>query len=238
MHGSPKAAFIPGEVTFEQTPWLEPFPDAWLEVADSAPGPEARYESKESIELAFVAALQLLPPRQRAVLVLRDVLGWSAHDAASLLDVSLPAVNSALQRARARLGARTTSTTQRLSAAAEQALVERYVQAWEQSDVEALVAMLKEDAVLSMPPLAEWYVGRAAIAQFLRWVFGPEGGGPFRYVPTRANGGPALGVYRGGTTPFILHVMTADRAGVASMISFMNPALFEPFNLPLDLAQP
>lgn len=214
----------------DDTPWLEPFPDAWLDIADAAPGPEARYEAKEAIELAFVAALQLLPPRQRAVLLLRDVLAWSARDVASLLEMSVPAANSALQRARTRVSGN--SEAPRLSASEERALVERYVQAWERSDVEAFVALLKDDAVLSMPPLPEWYVGRAAIGGFFQWATSPGGSGPFRYVPTRANNALAFGIYDSAGQPFIVQVVQADAAGIASMTSFMNPALFPLFGLP------
>jgi RNA polymerase sigma-70 factor (ECF subfamily) len=231
MIGSPTARFEAGPPPAVETAWLEPFPDAWLEVPDAAPGPEARYEAKEAIELAFVAALQLLPPRQRAVLLLRDVLAWSAADVAQLLDMSVVSANSALQRARAKLDTSVPAATPRLTTEAERALLERYISAWERSDVDALVALLKDDAVLSMPPLPEWYRGRAAIATFLRWATGPAGGGPYRYVPTRANNAPAVAIYA-GTRPFILQVLTVDTAGIAAMTSFMNPGLFKAFNLP------
>src|ERR1700730_939854 len=198
MLGSPSQAFIPGAGLIDETPWLEPFPDAWLEVPDSSPGPEARYETREAIELAFVAALQRLGPRQRAVLLLRDVLGWSARDVAALLDVSVQAANSSLQRARARLDPSATPRTGRLAAADERALVERYIGAWERGDVQAFAALLAEDVVLSMPPLAQWYMGPAATADFFRFVTSPNGGGPFRLVPTRANGTLAFGVYGAG----------------------------------------
>ena len=231
MVGAPSEVFVPGQGTLDETPWLDPFPDAWLDVPDAAPGPEARYEAKEAIELAFIAALQRLAPRQRAVLLLRDVVGWSARDVANLLEMSVPAANSALQRARTRMDQTATPDTARLSADAERALVERYVRAWEQSDVQAFVALLKDDAVLSMPPLAEWYVGRAAIGDFFRWATGPTGGGPFRLIPTRANGGVAFGIYSAGAA-FILHVLLIDRDGVAAMTSFMNPGLFPAFGLP------
>jgi RNA polymerase sigma-70 factor (ECF subfamily) len=217
----------------DETPWLEPFPDAWLDVADTSPGPEARYEARESVELAFVAALQRLAPRQRAVLLLRDVLAWSARDAADLLDISVPAANSALQRARSRLVGAVPPRVARLSPAQERALVERYVQAWERSDVAALVALLKHDAVLSMPPLREWYVGRAAIGQFFQWVTGSSGMGPFRFVPTRASNAPAFGIYGADAQPFVLHVLAVDAHGIAAMTSFMNPRLFRFFDLPV-----
>jgi RNA polymerase sigma-70 factor (ECF subfamily) len=240
MLGAPSPAFGLGSGITDDTPWLEPFPDAWLDVVDSAPGPEARYEAKEAIELAFVATLQHLAPRQRAVLLLRDVLSWSARDAADLLDMSVAAANSALQRARARLDRVTLPPAVRLDPEAEQALVARYVHAWEHSDVEALVALLKDDAVLSMPPLPEWYLGRAAIAEFLRWATGASGPGPYRILPTRANGTPAFGVYGSGeagpaSTALILSVVIADRDGIVAMTSFMNPGLFPAFGLPLTL---
>jgi RNA polymerase sigma-70 factor (ECF subfamily) len=239
MLGEPSPGFRPGEGTIDQTPWLEPFPDAWLDVADSAPGPEARYESKEAIGLAFVAALQRLAPRQRAVLLLRDVLGWSARDTASLLDMSEAAANSALQRARSRLE-QPRGDRIRQPAAHERALVERYVRAWEQPDVDAFVALLRDDAVLSMPPLAEWFVGRAALADFFRWATGESGPGPYRFVQTRANGTLAFGIYGAGaagpaSTASILHVIQTDGELIAEATSFMNPRLFVAFDLPLAL---
>jgi RNA polymerase sigma-70 factor, ECF subfamily len=240
MLGSPSQAFIPGAGLIDETPWLEPFPDAWLEVPDASPGPEARYETRESIELAFVAALQRLGPRQRAVLLLRDVLGWSARDVAGLLDVSVQAANSSLQRARARLEPSATPSSARLAPADERALVERYVGAWERGDVQAFAALLAEDVVLSMPPLAEWFVGPVATADFFRFATGPDGGGPFRLVPTRANGTVAFGVYGSGpagpaTTALILSVLLADSRGIRAITSFMNPGLFPSFDLPLSL---
>jgi len=242
MLGSPSQAFIPGGGSIDETPWLEPFPDAWLEVPDASPGPEARYETRESIELAFVAALQRLGPRERAVLLLRDVIGWSARDVAGLLDVSVQAANSSLQRARARLHPSATPASARLSPAAERALVERYVGAWEQGDVQAFAALLAEDVVLSMPPVAEWYVGPAATADFFRWATGPGGGGPFRLVPTRANGAIAFGVYGAGPSgpgsrAFLLSHLLADPNGITAITSFMNPGLFPAFNLPLTLSE-
>ena len=141
MIGSPRRAFAPTQPVPAETPWLEPLPDAWLEVADTAPGPEARYETRESIELAFVAALQRLPGRQRAVLLLRDVLGWPTPEVGSMLDLSVAATQSLLQRARTTLEQANTPTLAgaRLSRAAEQALVERYVHAWEHGDVQELI---------------------------------------------------------------------------------------------------
>jgi RNA polymerase sigma-70 factor (ECF subfamily) len=240
MLGSPTASFASGQGIGDDTPWLEPVPDAWLEVADTSPGPEARYEAREAVELAFVATLQRLAPRQRAVLLLRDVLGWSARDVAALLEMTVPAANSALQRARERLDRSVTPGAPRLGPEAERALVERYVGVWEQGDVHAFVALLKDDAVLSMPPLAEWYVGRTAIAEFFSWATGSEGFGPYRLVPTRANGNVAFGVYGAGpggsaSTAAILAVLLADQDGIAAITSFMNPALFPFFDLPPSL---
>jgi RNA polymerase sigma-70 factor (ECF subfamily) len=241
MLGAPSAAFEPTQGVSDELPWLEPFPDAWLEVADASPGPDARYEAKEAIELAFVATLQRLAPRQRAVLLLRDVLAWSARDVASLLDMSVAATNSALQRARARLDRVVAPNEARLQPQAERALVERYIHAWEHSDVDALVALLKDDVVLSMPPLPEWYIGRRAVGDFFRWALSPQGFGPYRFMPARANGALAFAIYGSGpagpaSNALILQVMLADRDGISALTSFMNPALFGPFGLPLTLA--
>src|SRR5579871_3129528 len=170
MAGTPLASFSaapPGAPPTESV-WLDPLPDAWLNLADEAPGPEARYETKESIELAFVATLQLLPGRQRAILLLRDVLGWAIQEIASLLDLSVAATNSALQRARATMGEPGASGVMRarMTPEAERTLVQQYMGAWERADVQALVDLLKDDARLSMPPLVEWYLGASAIAEF------------------------------------------------------------------------
>jgi RNA polymerase sigma-70 factor (ECF subfamily) len=231
MVGAPQLEFAADQAIPSEVPWLEPFPDAWLEVPDASPGPEARYVAKEAIELAFVAALQRLPPRQRAVLLLRDVLGWSAQDVATQLEISVAAANSALQRARSRVDQSAQPGAARLSPAQERALVERYVGAWERGDVDDFVAMLKHDATLSMPPLAEWYLGPDAIASFFRWACGPNSAGPFRFVPTRANNSLAFGIYARDGGPFILQVLQADQDGIAAMTSFMNPGLFPAFEL-------
>jgi RNA polymerase sigma-70 factor (ECF subfamily) len=238
MMGAPRTVFVPTAPVPAETPWLDPMPDAWFDVADTAPGPEARYEARESIELAFVAALQRLPGRQRAVLLLRDVLGWSIQEIANMLDLSVAAANSLLQRARTTLGQRATPAATRLTPAAERALVERYVHAWERGDVHELVALLKQDARLSMPPLAEWYVGIEAIGAFFRWATSADGPGPYRMVPTRANGALAFGIYAHGE-PFILQVLEADTQGIRAITSFMNPTLFsffELFEIPTSLA--
>lgn len=227
LSGVPRTTFIPGPPVAAETPWLDPLPESWVELADEEPGPEARYETRESIELAFVAALQLLPGRQRAALLLRDVLGWSTEEVSELLGLSSAATHSVLQRARANL-ARPSEAARRLSPDAERRLVDRYVGAWERGDVEELLALLKADARLSMPPLAEWYLGAEAVAAFFRWATGPDGAGPYRLERTRANGAPALRVYARGE-PFVLQVIGADEDGIASLTSFMNGALFRFF---------
>src|SRR5215471_6441964 len=158
--------------------WLEPYPiGAVDELMDSAPGPDARYELQESVQLAFVAAIQHLPPRQRAVLVLRDVLGWSATDTADLLSSSVASVNSALQRARATLdshfpaGQPETAPAFTTADAHQHALLNDYVRAWETADIDGLVALLRDDAVISMPPWPNWYRGRDAVRLLLEWIF-------------------------------------------------------------------
>jgi RNA polymerase sigma-70 factor (ECF subfamily) len=228
MAGSPLSSFSAAPPTPTEAVWLDPLPDAWLNLADEAPGPEARYEVKESIELAFVASLQLLPGRQRAILLLRDVLGWSIQEIASLLDLSVAATNSALQRARAAVGQPGGSPRPRMTPEAERALVEQYVVAWERADVQALVDLLKDDARLSMPPLVEWYIGASAIAEFFAWATSADGPGPFRFVTTAANASLAFEIYARGE-PFILQVVEVEAGRIASITSFMNPGLFAYF---------
>jgi RNA polymerase sigma-70 factor (ECF subfamily) len=213
--------------------WLDPYPDSMLEWAvDPDPGPEARYEGRESVELAFVAALQHLPPKQRATLLLRDVLGWSAVEAAALLGASVPAVNSALQRARATLAlclpAHTGPSRQALSHQ-ERELLGRYVEAWEESDLGALVALLKEDALLTMPPVVEWYRGREHIGAFMAREWPVLG--PFRLLPTGANAEPAFGLYGsmgGGTSkrPLTLQVLRIEGGAIADIVGFIEPSTF------------
>jgi RNA polymerase sigma-70 factor (ECF subfamily) len=176
--------------------WLEPYPDAALEgLADAVPGPEARYEMHEAVQLAFVAAIQHLQPRQRAVLLLHDVLGWSATETARLLDASVASVNSTLQRARATLEKQFPAGRPSAPPAPDdrqRELLERYVRAWESADLDSFVALLREDAVLSMPPWRQWYHGRAAIRAFFAWAWRTACDGPFRLVPTAANRQPAF----------------------------------------------
>ena len=177
--------------------WLEPYPDALLEGAGDTPlGPEARYEQTESISLAFVTALQTLPPRQLAVLVLRDVLGLRANEVAEMLDSTVDSVNSALKRARASLqrgGRRPWPPIRRPTHPADDAIVAKFVRAYESADLDAVVALLTDDVFVSMPPMPFEYEGRDAVARFCASIFGA--GRRFDLVPTRANGQPAFGAY-------------------------------------------
>jgi RNA polymerase sigma-70 factor, ECF subfamily len=234
----PPAKSVPEGGPSTEIAWLEPYPDAALDaVADAAPGPDARYEIREAVQLAFVAAIQQLPPRQRAILILRDVLGWSAAETAQLLDASVASVNSALQRARATLETRFPAGRPSRSVATDarqRELLERYVQAWEASDIDGFVALLREDAVLRMPPWREWYRGHDAIRRFFTWAWGPPSADGVRLVPTVANGQPAFVHYiRGGqTSELVAHglvVLTLEADTIAVVTIFRDPALVSVF---------
>ena len=222
--------------------WLQPFPDALLEGAMDVPlGPEARYEQTEAISLAFVTALQVLPPRQLAVLILRDVLGFHANEVADMLDSTLESVNSALKRARANLQRRLPPSGGREPPPApdspsEQALVATFVRAYESGDLDALVALLTDDVSISMPPFPFEYEGREVVARFYASLF--RAGRMMDLVPTRANGQPAFGAYlrgpagiRHGTGLFVL-TLAGDR--ICSLIRFDNSVL-PWFGLPRSL---
>jgi RNA polymerase sigma-70 factor (ECF subfamily) len=235
----------PPEPTRRTEPlWLQPYPDALLEdLPDNAPGPEARYETREAVALAFVAGLQRLPPRQRAVLVLRDVLGYRAAQAAGMLGVSEVSVNSALQRARATLTAQFPAAGRDSApaprSARERELTSRFADAFEAADADRLVALLTEDAWVTMPPEPLEYQGRAAIARFYltRSWWGIQ---ETRLVPTRANGQPAFGYYlRDPLTP-ILHahglvVLTLEGDQISAITRFGDNSLFPQFGLPRTL---
>jgi len=224
---------------------LQPYPDLLLEdLPDAAPGPEARYEAREAVALAFVTGLQRLPPRQRAVLVLRDVLGYPAAQAAGLLAVSEVSVNSALQRARATLAAHLPAAGRDGApaprSARERELTSRFAEAFEAADAERLVALLTEDAWLTMPPEPLEYQGRAAIAEFFRGRrpgWGPRGP---RLVPARANGQPAFGYYRAQRNEpdgAVAHghglvVLTLAGDEVCAITRFGDIGLFPQFGLP------
>jgi RNA polymerase sigma-70 factor, ECF subfamily len=226
-------------------PWLEPYPDSYLqEIADDAPGPGARFASREAVQLAFVAVIQQLPPRQRAALLLCDVLGWAAAEAASLLGGSTVSINSALQRARETLAKRYPDG-RRLATSrpnpAQQELLGRYLRAWEGHDLDGFVALLKEDATVTMPPWLEWYVGREAIASFFAMAWKTCAG--LRLVPTAANGQPAFALYeRTGAdarwAAHSIHVLGIENDMISTLTMFVpptDPRLFRVFGLPISL---
>jgi RNA polymerase sigma-70 factor (ECF subfamily) len=222
--------------------WLEPYPDALLEGAIDVPlGPEARYEQTESISLAFVTALQILPSRQLAVLVLRDVLGFHASEVADMLGSTVESVNSALKRARASLQRRwppaaDLETSPASDSRSEDAIVAKFVHAWESADLDELVALLTDDVFISMPPMPFEYEGRDNVARFCASIFGS--GRRFDLVPTRANGQPAFGAYLraadGISHGVGLYVLTLTGDRICAMTRFDNSVL-PWFGLPRSL---
>jgi len=219
-------------------PWLEPYPDANLDgIADGAPNPEVRYSSRESVQLAFIASIQQLPPRQRAALMLCDVLGWASAEAATLLDSSTASINSALQRARETLSqshSARRSPPQSQPTFAQQRLLGRYLQAWEGHDVASFVALLKEDATAVMPPWMQWFIGRDMIGAFFAAAWKTCGG--LHLVPTAANGQSAFAVYEFSTVgkrwnAHSIHVLTMEDEIISKMTLFLEPALFHGFGL-------
>ena len=235
-------AVEPPEATrLGEVAWIEPYPDALLEGAlGLPPGPEARYEQAESISLAFVTALQVLPPRQLAVLILRDVLGFRAREVAGMLDTTVESVTSALKRARASLQHRQAAAGRELPPAAgspaEDAIVARFALAWESADIDALVALLTDDVFISMPPMPFEYQGRDVVARFCASLFGS--GRRFDLVPARANGQPAFGAYlrppagiRHGTG---VYVLTLAGARICAMTRF-EASVLPWFGLPRSL---
>lgn len=226
-------------------PWLEPYPDANLPpgsrlegFADAAPNPEARYTARESVQLAFVAAIQQLPPRQRAALMLCDVLGWASAEAATLLGGSTASINSALQRARETLSQRYPDRRPPLEpqpTPAQQKLLGRYLQAWEGHDVDSFVALLKEDATVVMPPWLQWFIGSKVIATFFAAAWKTCGG--LHLVPTSANGQPAFAVYEfsGADKRWnanAIHVLSLENEAISAMTLFLDSSLFHDFGLP------
>ena len=245
VRGLPKELYARGDPTQPLPPpsqevnWVEPLPDEWI---DGQPDiyPEARYEVRESITLAFIAALQKLPGRQRAVLLLCDVMGWSSSEAAEILDMTTAAVNSALQRARETLkqGERKT----RPSRLNEQlsALLARYVAAWETADSAALIAILREDVALTMPPLPVWFGGRADIQTFLDgFLFRSMDPFNVRLEAVRANGSPAFAVYQmdqaGVFRAAAIHILTIENGQITEINDFLtfDGQLFSRFHLDL-----
>jgi RNA polymerase sigma-70 factor (ECF subfamily) len=220
---------VPGQPIVESV-WVEPYPDDALGMEDGYAAPEARYERRESVELAFIAALQHLAPNQRAVLILREVLGFSARETAEILETTVASANSALQRARAaveeRIGERSQQQTLRaLGDDALRELIDRYVEAWESCDIDTFVSMLTEDATFSMPPLATWYRTREGIATWAR-LSPMSGDWRWRALRTVANGQPALAFYAWDASeraylPFALNVLSFRGEKVVDVTAFI-----------------
>lgn len=215
--------------------WLEPLPDALTDWTEVEVGPEARYEQSESISLAFITALQALPPRQLAVLVLRDVMGFRATEVAEILDTTIDSANSALKRARAGLKTRVDGGASRPATAAEEAIVARFVRAYEAADIDSLVELFTDDVFASMPPMPFEYEGRDIVGRFFASLF--DAGRRFDLVPTRANGQPAFGAYL--RTPGVRHgvglyVLTLDGDRISGLTRFEN-SLLPMFGLPRSL---
>jgi RNA polymerase sigma-70 factor, ECF subfamily len=238
---APKGAHDPERL--DAPIWLEPYPDESVQIADDAVGPEARYELRETLELAFVAALQHLPPRQRAVFVLRDVLGYPAAAVAEMLSVSAVSVNSALQRARKTIDSRLPDHSQqhelrRLGDDRLRELVSLLVDAFERGHVAAILALLAEDAVFSMPPYPGWWQGRDSIAG--SWLMPEDSPTGLRFLSTRANGQLALGVYkldpaRDLYLPSCVEVFGFRGELIHEVTAFRKPELIRGFGLPQHL---
>jgi RNA polymerase sigma-70 factor, ECF subfamily len=223
--------------------WIEPYPDEALGTAEGYASPEARYEQREAVELAFIAALQLLPATQRAALILREVLGFSAREVSESLETTVASVNSALQRARKtveeRLPDRSQQETLRLLGDERvRELVDSYVEAWARGDVDAVKALLAEDAVFSMPPWSMWWRGRDTIAGFA-----PEAKdicARARALPIRVNGQPAVACYgedaqTGRHLPLAIDVLTLEGALIKQITAFVTPEIFPRLGLPAEL---
>jgi RNA polymerase sigma-70 factor, ECF subfamily len=233
----------PGEPLVESV-WVEPYPDQRLGLEDGLAGPEARYEQRESVELAFIAALQHLPARQRAVLILREVLGFSARETAEALDTTPASVDSALQRARRTVDQRLPAQSQQVTLRTLddkhlREIVDRFVDAWERADVDAVVAMLTDEPTMTMPPLPTWYRGREAVAEFLEgWPLSREG--RWRTLPVRANGQLAFGHYSWNDEreTFAAHsitVLTLEGDRIAEITAFLDAELLPRFGLPDEI---
>jgi RNA polymerase sigma-70 factor (ECF subfamily) len=234
----------PGEPLAESA-WIEPYPDGEFGLEDGFAAPEARYERREAVELAFIAALQHLPPRQRAVLVLREVLGFSAREVAETMDSTVASVNSSLQRARAtvekRLPERSQQATVRsLGSARVRRLVERFIDAFERGDVDGILAMLSQDATFAMPPYARLYRGRREIAA--SWLIPAPPCTELRYLSASANCQPAVGAYRWDGAarsfrPIALDVLTLHGEAIGAVTAFRAPSLLERFGLPAEICR-
>jgi RNA polymerase sigma-70 factor (ECF subfamily) len=237
------AGHVPAEVNNE-IHWLEPYPDAALDkIADAKPDPGARHEMRDTVRLAFMAAIQYLPPRQRAVVLLWDAIGWSAEETAQALDMSVASANSALQRARTTLAKEFPNGLPAKSPAPtglHRNLLERYVQAWEGADLDGLIALLKRDAVLAMPPFQQWYCGPENIRMVLARAWAGPLAPPFRLIATSANQQPAFGLYSFDrkTSEFkavAIDLIEFQGDAIARIDAFINSSLFPRFGLPLTL---
>jgi RNA polymerase sigma-70 factor, ECF subfamily len=232
-----------GEPLIESV-WVDPYPDEQLFVEDRAETPEARYEQRESVELAFIAALQHLPPRQRAVLILRDVLGFSARETAEALDTKPTSVDSVLQRAHKAVDERLPDQTQQaalgsLRDAELREIVDGYMEAWERADVDSMVSMLAEEVTLEMPPNPEWYAGREAVGAFLA-AYPLAEGNRWRVLPTSANGQLAFGHYIWRDEPGVfvardISVLTVRGSRIEDITFFRDPEALARFGLPEQL---
>ena len=237
--GTPAADPADEPVPHPEVPWLEPVPDAL--VGADASDPAAIVVSRESIRLAFIAALQHLPARQRAVLVLREVLRWSAAEVAEALDTTTVAVNSMLQRARAQLDEVSPSRDDitEPTGAEQRELLDRFVTAFENKDIPALVELFAKDAVWEMPPFNEWYQGGEDIARLIDTWCPARVPGDMRLVPTLANGQPAFGLYMRGEDgvhrPYNMPVLTLGSGAVTHVVTFFDTTLFARFGLPETL---
>lgn len=233
--GSPDSDPTAGLVERHDIPWLGPLPNRLI---DDAGDPAAVVASRESVRLAFIAALQHLSARQRAVVVLRDVLQWKASEVADTLGTTTTAVNSLLQRARAQLdlAAPSADTLLEPGSAEERALLDRYVAAFEDYDIDAIVDLFTTDAIWEMPPFDGWYRGADSIGTLIRTNCPASGPGDMLLVPTSANGQPAVGLYmrdeNGAHQPFQIHVIDATVAGVCHVVCFFDTDLFGKFGLP------
>ncbi|WP_320673006.1 sigma-70 family RNA polymerase sigma factor [Patulibacter defluvii] len=242
-HGGPGAPLT-------ESVWIDPYPDEQLGVEDGYAAPAARYEQREGVELAFIAALQHLPARQRAALILFEVLGYSAREVAEALDTSVASVNSALQRARKTVAEKHPEQSQQQTLRAlgdEQvtAVVARYAEAWERGDVDAIAAMLVEDAAITMPPMATWFRGEQLLVFLREWAFNGRvydalGRRRVKVVPTTANGQPAFGTYswdpeHGSHRPTVLQVLTLRGERIVEITGFVSPEVFPRFGLPAEL---
>jgi RNA polymerase sigma-70 factor (ECF subfamily) len=230
--GAPSSDPADALIEQKEVPWLEPLPDSML-----GNDPAGVVSQRESIRLAVIAAMQYLPPKQRAVLILRDVLQWPAAEVGEMLDLTTASVNSALQRARAQLQQVTVNADEvsEPSEADQRALLDRFVAAFEAKDIPAMVDIFTKDAVWEMPPFTGWYEGPETIARLIDTRCPAQGPGDMKLVPTRANGQFAFGLYmRDGDTyrPFNLPVLTLTRQGVSHVSAFFDRRLFKTFGLP------